>query len=479
MKVVSIKHNHYDTPIPVYDVVAAEPFHNFVIQGQSSQLVVHNCNFAKAGIKDINKAKAHMRDTYNTLAARVKGTFKHGGQVFGKIFAVSSKKSDSDFMEAYVAEQLAAGGKDRMYISDAPQWEVLPPDTFSSERFYIAIGTRYQRGFVVPEHQSFPAALEDLKSQGYRILSPPMDMKSDFDVDFTVALRDLAGISVIGSMSFITQDTLTKCINPTRKNPFYSDILEIGTKDTLTIEEFFHVQEVPAELRHVPIYIHLDLSLNTDKSGISAGGITGRRDIVGPDNLKVSLPVFTHMFSIALQAPRGDKIPYAKILSFICWLRKIGFNIACVSRDQFQSEYLGQQIEANGFTDKKLSLDRTPDGYIAFSSVLLEERIDMLNHTLLQDELVHLQRDATTGKCDHPVGGSKDVSDSMAGWVWSASMSDPGTPVNAKHVASAIASVNKAKPLVRSNNNNIIPGDPLAGMFNNNSRSVYPPSRRK
>ena len=56
------------------------------------------CNFSKAGIKDVNKAKTHMKETYNTISARVKGTFKHGGEVFGKLFAVSSKRSDSDFM---------------------------------------------------------------------------------------------------------------------------------------------------------------------------------------------------------------------------------------------------------------------------------------------------------------------------------------------------------------------------------------------
>lgn len=479
MKVVSVKHKYYTSPISVYDVVNAAPHHNFMVESGNSHLVVHNCNFSKAGIKDINKAKAHMRDTYNTLAARVKGTFKHGGQVFGKIFAVSSKKSDSDFMEAYVSEQLAAGAGDHMYISDAPQWEVLPKETFSPESFYIAIGDRYQRGFVVPDNQCFPEALEDLKSQGYRLLNPPSDMKSDFLADFDIALRDLAGISVVGAMSFITQESLTKCINTTRKNPFYSDILQIGTKDTLTLEEFFHIHEVPAELRRVPIYIHLDLSLNTDKSGISGGGITGRRDIIGPDNNKISMPFLTHMFSVSLQAPRGDKIPYAKILAFICWLRKSGYNIAGVSRDQFQSEYLGQQIESTGFSDKKLSLDRTPDGYIALRSVLLEERLDMIDHKLLQDELVHLQRDSVTGKCDHPVGGSKDVSDSMAGWVWNALLSSPGIPVNTGSVVSAITNVNKPKAVLPHNNKLTVPGNPLSGVFGSNSTKINTPNRRR
>ena len=367
--------------------------------------IMDEVNFAQAGVKDVKKAKAKMKRTYNTLAARVTGTFKHGGQVFGKIFAVSSKNSDSDFMEDYVAEQLAAGAGDHMYISDKPQWEVLPRETFSSETFTIAVGGRHQKSFVVPDNQCFPEALADLESQGFRLLHPPVDMKSQFLADFDIALRDLAGIAVLGSASYFTQEMLTKCINTSRRNPFYSDILQIGVKDNMAIEDYFHIEEVPASLKRTPIYIHLDLALVNDRAGMAGAGITSRKDIVSKDGKTISMPVFTQMFAGAVEAPRGDKISYAKIVAFLCWLRKSGFNIARISRDQYQSEYLAQQLEAQGFTVDKISLDRTPDGYEALHSVLCDERIDMLDSKLLQDELIHLQRDLTTRKLDHPIGG--------------------------------------------------------------------------
>lgn len=419
--------------------------------------VLDETNFSRAGVKDVKKAKAHMRSTYNIISTRMKGTFKHGGEIFGKIFAVSSKRSDSDFMEAYVKEQLDAGAGDHMYITDAAQWEVFPEGRFKKETFYIAIGDRYQKGFVVPDNQCFPEALNDLKLQGFRLLEPPIDMKSDFIADFHVALRDLAGIAVVGALSFITQDTIDACINHNRRNPFYSDILQIGTKDSLTLEEFFHLSEVPTNIKRSPLYIHLDLSLNTDRTGISGVGIIGRKDILASEAVakiteltnenvkKVSQPCLSHAFSLAVEAPRGDKIPYAKIVSFICWLRKSGFNIQRISRDQYQSEYLAQLLEAQGFIVDTISLDRTPDGYIALRSVFMENRIDLLDHKLLQDELVHLQRDAVTGKIDHPVGGSKDVSDSLGGAVWNATMNNPGISLSGKSLASTISSVNKPR----------------------------------
>lgn len=366
--------------------------------------VMDECNFSKAGIKDVAKAKAHMQDVYNTISARIKGTFRKGGEVYGKLFAVSSKRSDSDFMELYVQRQLEAGAGEHMLISDKPQWEVLPPDQFKPETFTIAVGDRFHKGFVVPDNQSDDKALSDLAQQGYVLLHPPVDMRSDFLADFDIALRDLAGISVPGALSFITQETISSCIG-SRRNAFTSDTLQIGTQDNYSIEEFYHSEFVDNKYKHLPMYIHLDLSLVTDRTGISGVCVSGYKDIELDGGKKVTMPTFTHIFSVGVEAPRGDKISYSKIMRFIVWLRTCGYNIKCITRDQFQSEYLAQLLEEQHFTTDKISLDRTPDGYMALRSVFFEQRIDLLDCHLLQDELIHLQRDAISGKIDHPVGG--------------------------------------------------------------------------
>lgn len=411
--------------------------------GKATYLVIFDeCNFAQAGIKDVNKAKARMKEKYDTLVARVTGTFVKQGEVFGKIYVISSKRSDSDFMEEYVEAQRQAGNK-HMYIFDKPQWEVWPPSKYtSSEKFPIALGGKKLKSFVVPDDQNNENGIAELKKQGYEILNVPLDNKTRFLSDFDVALRDIAGITVQGSMTFISQEILDENITKERRNPFYTDIVQIGTKDDYSLEEFFHIEEVDNRYKKYPMYIHLDLSLTTDKTGISGICQSGRKDVDMPDNKTMSQPTFTHIFSVSLEAPRGDKIPYDKITRFIYWLRNQGFYIAGISRDQFQSEYMGQLLEAQGFNVDKLSLDRTPDGYMAFRSILLEHRIDLLNVDLLNHELTRLERDAVTGKVDHRVGESKDISDSVAGAVWNATLKNVPIPVSRKSVASAIGKVN-------------------------------------
>ena len=82
------------------------------------------CNFARAGIKDINKAKIRMKELYDSVVARVEGTFRIHGEVWGKLFVVSSKKSDNDFIEIMCITQLEAGNE-HMIVFDRPQWEVF------------------------------------------------------------------------------------------------------------------------------------------------------------------------------------------------------------------------------------------------------------------------------------------------------------------------------------------------------------------
>lgn len=405
-EISNVAYIYYEDSTPVYDVTNVVPYHNFIVRSNDNLLVAHNCvifdecNFAAAGIKDVNKAKERMKEKYDTLVARVTGTFVKHGEVFGRLYIISSKRSDSDFMEEYIQNQKNAGNQ-HMYVFDKPQWEVWPKSRYSSDEiFYVALGGKHKQNFVVQDESE--EALQELREQGYELMKVPMDNKVRFIADLDVALRDIAGIAVAGAMSFITQDVLDNCIG-TRKNPFYQDILQIGVKDSYFIEEFFHMEEIERPKQY-PLYVDVDLSLNDDKTGVSGVWLVGRNDIENEAGVKVSLPTFKHAFTVSIKAPKGDKIPYMKVKSFLLWLRK-NFDLERVSRDQFQSEYLAQVLESEGITVDKLSVDRTPDGYIALRNVFIEQRIDLLHVDLLEQELTRLERDPITGKVDHPAGG--------------------------------------------------------------------------
>lgn len=396
-------------------------------------------NFAKAGIKDINKAKAHMKNIYDTVNARISGTFRVKGEVYGKLVASSSKNTDSDFLSDHIEKQLNAGNT-HMYLVDKPQWEILPKSMFSDEVFHFTVGDRYKRGFVIPEENDDDEHLAQYEKEGYKVIEAPAELRKNFVADYDISLRDIAGISVVGAMGFITQEAVTPNISSSRHNPFYTDTIQIGTKDNLTIEEFFHVEAVPSNLKGCPMAIHLDLSEAGDTTGIGGVCVDGTKVVEDFYGKKVSLPYFREVFSVGVKNPRGDRLSFQKVVNFLFWLRRSGFNIFVVSTDQYQSSYLREILSAQGFNTSKISVDRTEDPYVGLRNILHDQRIELIKNDVRDTELVRLQR--IGNKIDHPSDGSKDLADCLCGACWDLTLEHVPPSAPTTTVANAISRIN-------------------------------------
>lgn len=443
-------------------------------------------NFSQAGVKDINKAKVGMKKLYDTANARITGTFKIRGQVYGKLFTCSSKNSDSDYLSDHIETQLNAGNTS-MYLVDEPQWKVLPPEMFSTDTFYITVGDRYKRGFVVSDDNSDSKHLQAYRDEGYDLLEVPRDFISNFKSDYDIALRDIAGISVVGSMGFITQDSVTVNVSEERKNPFYFDILVCGVSDTETIERNFHIEEVPTNLRKLPMYIHIDFAEVSDHIGICGCVQDGTKVVTDIDNdRKIVRPFYRQIFQVAIEAPRGDRMSYRKVMNFVTWLRRNGFNVHKITTDQFQSSYVREELSHQGFEVEKVSVDTSEDPYIGLRNVLSEQRIELIKHELQEDELVNLQR--VNGRIDHPPQSSdssgrgdsysrsgppgngygkgigKDCADALCGSIWSLIQEDKLPQPSGPSMARMINQLNgglysTSRPSVMTNSYTRIPNN--------------------
>lgn len=411
--------------------------------------LIDEVNFARAGVKDINLAKQHMKHLYDTVNARITGTFKLHGEVYGKLLVCSSKNSDSDFLSDHIENQLNAGNMN-MYLVDRPQWEVLPKEMFSDTTFYITVGDRYKRGFVIPEENQDTEHFEEYRAQGYELLEVPKDFLSNFRADYDIALRDIAGKSVVGAMGFITQESVTPCVAQDRQNPFFNDIVVMGLHDNETLERNFHLDLVPQHLKRCSNHIHIDFAEVSDRVGISSVCQDGTKIIEDVNTgKKIVMPFYRQVFQIEVEAPRGDRMSFQKVINFIVWLRRNGFKIDLVTTDQYQSSYVRETLNQQGFETDKVSVDRSEDPYIALRNLLQDQRIELIKHQLQEDELVHLQR--VNGRIDHPPQGSggagekgigKDGSDALCGAVWTHIMNGDKIRPATKHVVQSITSVN-------------------------------------
>lgn len=398
------------------DIVAASDAAH-LLGMQLFECAIDECNFQRAGVKDISLSKQHMKNLYDTAMTRVTGTFSLHGKVYGKLFTASSKNTDNDYLSDHIKEQLDAGNK-HMYLFDKPQWEVIPPEKFSSERFHITIGDRYKRGFVIPEEDDDELHRQEYIKQGYQILAVPKNYEPRFRADYDIALRDIAGISVAGAMGFITQEVITPCVATNRRNPFYEPILWIGNNDNETIEGHFHIDDVSANLKKLQHNIHIDFAEVSDHIGIADVVQDGTKVITDLEtDKKIALPFFRQIFGIAIGCPRGDRMSFQKVINFIIWLRHQGFNINLVSTDSYQSSYVRETLNQQGFATTTTSVDRTADPYLDLRNVFVDQRIELIRYKLQEDELVNLQRNSN-GIPDHkPQNSSSSAEPSEAnGW---------------------------------------------------------------
>lgn len=102
-----------------------------------------------------------------------------------------------------------------------------------------------------------------------------------------------------------------------------------------------------------------------------------------------------------------------------------------------------QQLSTMGFGDVSLvSLDRTPQGYLALKSAIAEKRISLLHLDHLELELVQLERDNTTGKIDHPLNSSKDEADGLAGALYNALLHEKDLAADLSYLVESLVDVN-------------------------------------
>ena len=126
-------------------------------------------------------------------------------------------------------------------------------------------------------------------------------------------------------------------------------------------------------MKEKPLYIHLDMSISGDKTGIAGVWIKGSKPRQeGEPEGKEGL--YQLAFSVSVKAPKGHQVSFEKNRQFLYWLKEQGFNIKGVSSDTFQSYDLLQAIQSRGFNTEIISVDR------------LTDRVCLLGDSLVQTE---------------------------------------------------------------------------------------------
>lgn len=372
--------------------------------------------------QDIDKQKQKAKNMIDTAIGGMMTRFIHNGKNPTMLVVASSKRSEQSFMEEYI-KLLSTNESNNTYIVDKPVWEVKPKGTYSDKTFFIALGNKFLESVVVPQQDE--DKLNVYKEKGYHIIEAPIDFRAKALEDLERMLCDYAGISSASSNKYLSASRINDTIKDEFKNPF-PDIIETGNgvDDVAQYSNFFNMDNVPKELMNKPLFVHLDMSISGDMTGIAGTWIVGKKP-TSEGNPSKDL-FYRLAFSTSIKAPKGRQISFEKNRNFIRWLKEVGFKVKEVTSDTFQSYDLQQQLKAEGFNCSILSVDRVDTDHINkpyqyLKSTIYEQRIEMYRSERLFNEMVQIERSNETGKVDHPTNGHKDALDAVCGSVFTAS----------------------------------------------------------
>lgn len=425
--------------------------------------------------QDIDKQKKKAIDMIDTAIGGMKTRFIYNGENPTLLILASSKRSEKSFLEEHMKKQLEVN-KENVMIVDEAVWNVKPPETYSGVRFKVALGNKFLASQVIPPGDD----IRVWESRGYKIIDVPIEFKSNFDLDIERSLCDFAGISSSELSKYISGAAVKEIVDEKLNNPFTKEILEIGNgpDDKFQYYDFFNQTMMHPKLRKKPLFIHLDMSVTGDRTGIAGVWIAGKRPSTDKEQQAKDL-YYSLAFSVAIKAPKGRQISFEKNRNFIYWLKEQGFNIKGISTDSYQSYDTGQALIAKGYNYKQISVDRVDRDninkpYQYFKSTIYEKRLEIYDSRLLIQEITDLERNLNNGKVDHPDGGSKDISDAVCGALFFASENAEQYAYDYGENISTVLDVNReqSNPLVvdfeeelRQLNN------PLGGRTNNENNN--------
>lgn len=381
----------------------------WIIPGDSAETTFEGYNIL-GGILDemdshrVTPKKDYALEGYNTISNRITSRF----QDRGLLILIGQMKKSVGFAASKYAEFVE---NPKAYTSRMTIWE-----SFGWDKYLKADGTHdsfwfdKRRKTVVPD-----LLVETLESEDY--MEIPNLYKKQFLNDPDKALKDLAGIPPMVGNPFIGMThkiDLAQDKWHTRFGP-HSPVLP-----SLARAEFSPSFVCNDSLKRV---VHLDIAYSDegDAVGIAMGHVRELKEI--EDELR---PVIVFDFIARLRPLPGQEIILADLRQIIYDLRdNYRFRIKKVTLDGFQSTDTIQQLNKKRIYTDYLSVDRNLIPYQDLRDAIYEERIEfprfMIQMKHGDTKVVNIAYQELTTlidsgkKIDHPVGGSKDVADAMAG----------------------------------------------------------------
>ena len=358
--------------------------------------------YTDTGEKDV------AQDIYITLQRRIVSRFWDDGL----LMMISSPRYTEDFImkkyeESYERDENWILKATHIYALRLPTWKVkFSGDRNSEEYFYFnprlseiikeedvaeQISIRKVNYIETPEFDDT-----------YDLREIPLKYKISFQQNPDQSKRDFWATPSLALAGFFPSAWVVRdCYNLDRENPVVSP----GK---------YEFKERPLRL---PYYIHIDIGFNRDWKGDHTGFAMGhfgwwiKDEATWETRMKFVIDLMEEIWVV----DDKSEIDLSDVRNRIYDLRALGFNVALVTFDGYQSRDFMMILKKKWIKTDYLSVDRTIDPYNIMKASFYEKRIDIPYYKPFDDDVMRLEL-VRWVKVDHPVGWKKDVVDAVA-WV--------------------------------------------------------------
>jgi hypothetical protein len=390
----------------------------WILPGDSKETTFEGYNIL-GGILDEMDSHQQTQDKdyadvgYDTIHSRIASRFidEDAGGHKGLLITIGQMKKGDGFAHRKYEEFLV---DDKAYVVRMTIWESL-----GWQRFLKPDGTRdsfwydIKRKTIVPDGVASVVANKDF-------IEVPNAYRKDFTNNPEKALRDLAGIPPATNDPFIS---LTHKIDEAVEKWIARHGNQSPVDDNPTRPGFADWFTANGDPRRRAVHVDLAISGEGDALGLAMAHIEELVEIDG--ELK---PYIVFDCLVRVKAMPGTEIMLSDIRRIIYDLKEEhGFRIIDVTLDGFQSTDTIQMLRKRRFRADYLSVDKSTLPYEDLREAIYDSRIEFPPYETyinkgdakrVQIAVQELQQLQHTGKkIDHPVKGSKDVADAMAGVI--------------------------------------------------------------
>lgn len=375
----------------------------------------------EANAKPANVAAEHLIENrlrlYQEMRDRRESSFSKAPKRTGMLMFTSSPTDEGDVLSEIIDNVKKEDVPGVLIRDNIARWEAR--EESMEETFDFFLGSDTKDPCILDE------TIELKPEEWDRVIKIPAktDYYTQFRTDPYLAIQNIAGRRTMPEMALFNSVASFEKVFYKEPSLFITDTPKITVGDYLDLDDFlrdeyrhyFSNPDRPECFR----YIHLDMAYKCDRFGL-ASVYSDLVKYTSDDGHVIYKRKYFEDFCLGVQSKNRESVDILKVLEFVYSLKERGYPLKLVTTDNHQGEIARQIIaRRGGVRTEYLSMEKSKEQYLNMKNIIISEYLEGHRNPTLMRELRGLRE--SQKKIEKGKGYTDDMSDSLAGALWSCS----------------------------------------------------------